>query len=393
MQAFRIDRLCAAAGAQGVDCLVASSAENIAYMSGGYTSIGQSVSASTQIYTVLSVASRSISYVVSVADVPNILEFAGLSACIYCYGPFHFEFASEDEPFTRTAEAVCARRFATAEEALAAAVKSAGSAPAFDETHIHFQLAKKLAQVLGIDELAPASPIFREARRVKHPQEIRMLRESAQIAEEALLQALHGAKPGITEAELETRYRMAVIRRGAIPYFFVATAAKRAAFVDAHNTDLQIGAGDMIRFDFGCVWHGFYSDLARTAVLGAPDEETLAAYNAVAAGAQAQFAKLRPGVTAQEMFRVAVEETRKAGISDYRRSHCGHGIGMEGYDVPSLAEGVDTVIEKNMVLCLETPYYRVGWGGVQIEHTVAVTDDGFEFLDSGDNSLIIVPID
>ena len=43
MQAFRIDRLCAAAGAQGVDCLVASSAENIAYMSGGYGAFSQPI--------------------------------------------------------------------------------------------------------------------------------------------------------------------------------------------------------------------------------------------------------------------------------------------------------------------------------------------------------------
>ena len=50
-------------------------------------------------------------------------------------------------------------------------------------------------------------------------------------------------------------------------------------------------------------------------------------------------------------------------------------------------------IEKDMVLCLETPYYCVGWGGVQIEHTVAVTENGFEFLDSGENDLIVVPTD
>lgn len=393
MQAFRIARLCSAAQACGVDCLVASSAENIAYMTGGYTSIGQSVSASTQIYAVLSTAKQSVSYVISVAEVPNILEFAGLSADIYCYGAFHFEFAEGGDAFVQRAEEVCARRYATAEEALAAAVQAAGGSPAFDENHINFQLARQIAKAIGTEALAPASAIFREARRIKHPEEIRMLRESARIAEESLLEALDGAKPGITEADLQSRYRLAVTRRGAVPYFFVATAAHRAAYVDAHNTGLKIGRGDMIRFDFGCIWHGFYSDLARTAVLGEPDEQTQKAYDAVAAGARAQFDKLRPGVSAEDMFLAAVEGTRAAGIPTYVRNHCGHGIGLEGYDIPSLAESFAMTIEKDMVLCLETPYYCVGWGGVQIEHTVAVTENGFEFLDSGENDLIVVPID
>lgn len=393
MQVFRINRLCDAAQMCGVDCLVASSAENIAYMTGGYTSIGQSVSASMQIYAVLSAAGRSVSYVASVAEVPGILEFAGLSADIYCYGEFHFEFAEGGDVFAQRAEKICSERYATAEAALAAAVRAAGENPAFDESHINFQLAGQIAKALGMETLSPASAIFREARRIKHPEEIRMLRESARIAEESLLEALDGARPGITEEELQSRYRLAVTCRGAVPYFFVATAAHRAAYVDAHNTGLKIGRGDMIRFDFGCVWHGFYSDLARTAVLGEPDEQTRKAYDAVAAGARAQFGKLRPGVSAEEMFRVAVEGTRDAGIPSYVRNHCGHGIGMEGYDVPSLAEGNAMTIEKDMVLCLETPYYCVGWGGVQIEHTVAVTENGFEFLDSGENALIVVPID
>ena len=93
------------------------------------------------------------------------------------------------------------------------------------------------------------------------------------------------------------------------------------------------------------------------------------------------------------MFLAAVEGTRAAGIPTYVRNHCGHGIGLEGYDIPSLAESFAMTIEKDMVLCLETPYYCVGWGGVQIEHTVAVTENGFEFLDSGENDLIVVPID
>ncbi len=391
MQDFRIGRLCEAARRQGVDCLVASSVENISYLTGGYTSVGQTVSASTQNYAVLSVEQKAVSYVASVADVPNILEFAGLGVSIYCYGPFHFAFTADGDTFVQAAERICANRYATAEEALVAAVQAAGNSPAFDETHIHFSLAGTIAEKLGVAGLTAASAIFREARRVKHPEEIQRLHESAQIAEAALLESLENARPGISEEELQLRYQQAVIRRGAIPYFFVATAARRAAYVDAHNTGLVIQKGDMIRFDFGCIWRGFYSDLARTAVMGQASPEIAKAYGAVAAGAKAMLDALRPGIAAEKLFETAVRAVRNNGLPDYARSHCGHGIGLEGYDVPSLAAGVTMEIEENMVLCVETPYYRIGWGGVQIEHTVAVTKDGFAFMDSGDSSLIVIP--
>lgn len=390
MKNFRIHRLCEAARHSGYDCLVASCPENIAYTSCGYQSIGQSVNASMQFYTVLSVHTGELSYVVSVADILNVLEFAGVETEIYAYGTFHFDFTDSQDAFVRRAADICARRYASAEEALCAAVQKAGTRPAFDETHINFVLAQSIARTLGLDSLSPASAIFREARRIKHPQEIDGIRESSQLAERALLDALKHAGVGTTEEDLETLYRESVVRQGGLPYFFVATAAHRSAFVDAHNTSLKFRAGDMIRFDFGCVYKGFYSDLARTAVIGHADPELEKLYTAVVKGAEAALDCLHPGIQAQEVFRAAVNETRRAGIPTYVRSHCGHGIGLEGYDVPSIAEGVQDILAENMVLCIETPYYRVGWGGVQIEHTVAITKDGYEFLDSGDHALIVV---
>ena len=392
MQGFCLDRLCSAGRKHGFDCLVASSIENIAYMTGGYTSVGQTVSASTQVYTVLSFADKKVSYVVSAAEIPSVLEYAGTEAAIYPYGAFHFDFEHTDDPFVQAAGRVSGARYATGEEALCAAVRAAGSAPGFDETHINFALAGRIAAGMDAQDLQPAAGVFREARRVKHPGEIRLLRESARIAEASLLEALEGAAPGITEGELQDHYRQAVTRRGAEPYFFVATAARRAAFVDAHNTDLPIRQGDMIRFDFGCIWKGAYSDLARTAVMGFAGPGVAEAYRAVEAGVKNALSLLRPGVTAEAVFHAAIEAVRAAGLPAYTRTHCGHGIGWEGYDIPSIAAGVQDTIEENMVLCIETPYYRVGWGGVQIEHTVAVTQDGFTFLDSGDSSLIVIPV-
>ena len=216
------------------------------------------------------------------------------------------------------------------------------------------------------------------------------MERSTEIAEAALAAALRDFRPGMTELDLEHAYLMELARHDARPLFFVATAARRSAYSDTKNTALAVQAGDMIRFDFGCVWNGYNSDLARTAVMGHPSEKTAQYYEAVRLGTQEAIAAVRPGVTAEEIFEIAMDVTRKNGIPHYQRHHCGHGIGVECYDLPSVAPGDRTVLEENMVLNVETPYYELGWGGVQVESTMVVTRDGCRRLDKSSDALIVL---
>ena len=288
-----------------------------------------------------------------------------------------------EDTFVQAAERICANRYATAEEALVAAVQAAGNSPAFDETHIHFSLAGTIAEKLGVAGLTAASAIFREARRVKHPEEIQRLHESAQIAEAALLESLETPVPGFRRRNCSCA-TSSPSSAAALSLLFCRHRSPPRRLCRCHNTGLVIQKGDMIRFDFGCIWRGFYSDLARTAVMGQASPEIAKAYGAVAAGAKAMLDALRPGIAAEKLSkrRYGPSGTTAFPITQepLRPRHW-----LEGYDVPSLAAGVTMEIEENMVLCVETPYYRIGWGGVQIEHTVAVTKDGFAFMDSGDS--------
>jgi len=45
-----------------------------------------------------------------------------------------------------------------------------------------------------------------------------------------------------------------------------------------------------------------------------------------------------------------------------------------------------------MVICLETPYYELGWGGVQAEDTLVVTDNGAERFTTQPAELVPVGI-
>ncbi len=99
---------------------------------------------------------------------------------------------------------------------------------------------------------------------------------------------------------------------------------------------------------------------------------------------------LKPGLAARDLFAAVVETVRREGLSHYRRTHVGHGIGLDGYDAPNLAPSSDEIIEEGMVLCVETPYYELGAWGLQVEDMIVVRADGPESLMQTDGSLTVL---
>jgi Xaa-Pro aminopeptidase len=125
---------------------------------------------------------------------------------------------------------------------------------------------------------------------------------------------------------------------------------------------------------------GYTSDIARNFALEEPSARTRSLYDAVLHGEDVAIAALRPGVVAAEVFEAGVRAIRQAGIPEYNRHHIGHAVGLEVYDTPTLMPEDRTPIELGMVFEVETPYYELGFGGLQPEDTVLVTEQGGELL-------------
>lgn len=147
----------------------------------------------------------------------------------------------------------------------------------------------------------------------------------------------------------------------------------------------------MVKFDVGCSFQMYQADIGRTLVIGEPTGELAETYHALLAGQQAAIAALRPGIRPSEIFDIAVETVRAAGLLKYQRHHVGHGTGLEVYDMPVLqpassfsefggAGANDQPLEEGMVFCVETPYYVLGAFGMIVEDTVIVTSGGARYL-------------
>jgi Xaa-Pro aminopeptidase len=168
--------------------------------------------------------------------------------------------------------------------------------------------------------------------------------------------------------------------------------------------DHVLQKGDIFRVDMGLSYNGYNADVCKSGRVGAvPTDEHRRRYDAVQTGVLESVAKLKPGALPQQLFETMVEGVRKAGIPDYSNFFVGHTIGLEAREFPFIlgpAEEVDdpflpnttnVPMEPCMVVNLEASSQVMGWGSVQVEYTLAVTEDGHEHLIKPDQKLFTLP--
>ena len=309
---------------------------------------------------------------------------SGISAETYIpFGTFYFESVGGEAP-----ESELSGRHDSFKEAVTAAIDQAGIVGQVGFDTGAGDIAGAFADVGA--EAVDATGWMYERRAVKLPAEVELLGVAARLAEDGISAAIDFASAGVSEMELAKVVASVMVAGGGVPRFTVVTSGHRSAFSDARPTNRILRQGDLVRFDVGCTFDGYWSDIGRTAVVGEPDRLVASRYAAILAGEDAQLETVRPGVTAEQLFDVAVAEVEQAGLSPYRRHHCGHAIGTEVYERPVVAPAWPTVLESGMVFCFETPYYEIGWGGMMVEDALVVTPDGADMLTVSDRSLRVI---
>lgn len=221
---------------------------------------------------------------------------------------------------------------------------------------------------------------LRLARRTKLSGEIELIRAATRLVESGMEVAFKECGGGMTERDFSAIMCREIIAGGGVPRLVAVTSGPRAAMVDAYATNRRLERGDAVRLDIGCTFRGYWSDMARTGIVGEASQEQAVRYRALVRGLEDLLAIAKPGVAAETLFHAAVDGVKRHGIPHYRRHHCGHGIGTEIHEQPPIGPGSKTLLEPGMVLCVETPYYEMGWGGLMVEDTIAITASGYESL-------------
>ncbi|MHC0432279.1 M24 family metallopeptidase [Streptomyces sp. O3] len=394
----RAQRLARHLDEAGLDALVATSAENVLYLTGISSVGGQNHPYSSRALAVVTRDRTDAPYFASSSgDVDQFLDASTALSGVVAYGTFHrilpdgLELTSREERFREIGVDT-----PPAPDALAALVRMLTDAGydrariGVDENAAPLGFLERLGEALPGSEVRPAAAVLQQVRKAKSEAEVRRIGESAAIAESGIRAALGIAAEGVTERDMTREFETAVARAGGRPRFTLIKFGRNGVLGQTRPTDTPLRRGDSIWFDVGCTHQGYWSDIARTASFGEPSPRLVATYEAMLAGEQAALEAAKPGMTGGELFDLTVEAVRDAGVPHYRRHHVGHGIGAEIYEPVLITPGNQDVIEAGTVVNSETPYYEFGLGGVHVEDPFVVTPDGNQLLTTLDRSLIVI---
>jgi Xaa-Pro aminopeptidase len=244
-------------------------------------------------------------------------------------------------------------------------------------------------------KITAAEGIFSELRKIKSEKEVERLEKSVAITEAAIEYSSRQVKPGMTEKDLEKIYKKRLIELGAEPGFCLIGFGPHSA-ESCIPSEIALKEGDIVLYDVGCSYKGYASDIARTFLFEYSDSEIEMKYDILKKGMDKEISLIKNGACTSDIFRETMryirEEGAKKGIknlSEFKRHHLGHGIGISTYDDPLITLEKNE-IESGMVMCVEPPYYEIGVGGIQVEDEIVVTEKKVKRLSHAPDDMVIL---
>ena len=219
-----------------------------------------------------------------------------------------------------------------------------------------------------------------------------MLRNAAEYACAGVTELTRYIHAGMDAAEMAEIWKFAAFaeaaRRGApapqSAWAYIAVAG------DGFAPGGPARPGDIIKIDVGCVINGYSSDGGRTAVLGKPSTDAQRIFDALHRAFDKGFALLKPGAPLKDVYLATATAMWDQGYQTYGRGHFGHGVGASIWseEWPFIASQSDAILEPDMVLAFETPWYIDGLGGFIIEDQVLITEAGTDVMGPSPRDLI-----
>ncbi|MFA7160952.1 MAG: Xaa-Pro peptidase family protein [Candidatus Methanomethylophilaceae archaeon] len=277
------------------------------------------------------------------------------------------------------------------DDAVKKAIGSAGRIGIpFDSTvHSMFAYISKMGEGAEISNISPA---LGEVRSVKDREEISRIEAACAISSKVASEIPGMLREKISEEEAAARMDSRMRELGASGNAFETIAAFGPASAEPHHrpTGYRLKKGDVALFDFGAKRNMYCSDLTRTVFLGDPDPRLLRAYEVVLEAQRAGIEAIKDGVQAKEPDAAARDVIEASEFRGMFIHSFGHGIGMDVHEPISLSPRSENVLKAGNVVSAEPGVYISGVGGIRIEDTVLVTENGCRRLTDFDRSVTII---
>jgi Xaa-Pro aminopeptidase len=372
----RLKKACKELREDGLDFALASSHENVAYLSGLCTPLPVTYPTEMPLGFPLSFV------LVDVHQEDGVLvvvDGLGESAKRQCVLP-HVEVLSPGAELERPKKA--AGYFDGLRRALAGRKTGKGCRVGVEAKSLPVMISDWLKETLEPGTLADATPALERARRIKTAEEVKLLERAARVGDAAQTALLSASREhGRNELAVWADILQAVYTAAGeiVPVFGELVTGSRTSEVHYPGgpRDLVISRGDSGILDISVRVDGYWTDSCNTVVFGAePSREQMKYMQAAMDCHNAGLEALRPGTRCSELSEAVEKVQARHGVKPPR--YYGHQIGVTVNEHPKLIPTDATVIEAGMVFCLEPGAYAgpAGDCGARFEKTMLVTETG-----------------
>jgi len=239
-------------------------------------------------------------------------------------------------------------------------------------------------------------------------EEFEKMRKAGRLAAQTLDYITEFVKAGVTTEKLNELCHDFIIKHNAIPAplgyrGFPKSICTSINHVVCHGIpdETKLREGDILNIDVTVIVDGYHGDTSRMYWAGEPPVKAkrvcAAAYEAMMKGIE----QISPGATVGDIGHAIQTCTEAYGYSAVR-DYCGHGIGKVFHDMPNILnygkKGTGTKLQEGMFFTVE-PMVNIGshecklsqhdkWTvttkdralSAQFEHTIGVTNNGFEIF-------------
>lgn len=241
----------------------------------------------------------------------------------------------------------------------------------------------------------------------KSPADLAAMREGGKILGKILVELAKIVTPGITTKYIDEKARVLLRQYEAEPSFLgyhgfpgvICTPVNNEVVHTIPNSN-PLKEGDLLTLDFGVLYKGFHTDSAISIGVGKIDEQARRLIQIGETALHAAIKKVKYGTPIRIISQTVQQVIEKNGCKVIREL-IGHGIGKNLHEDPQIPnfkhDAPDFILKAGMTIAIE-PIFCAGKPGIktledgwnivtkdgslamQVEHTIAITEEGCEIL-------------
>lgn len=224
--------------------------------------------------------------------------------------------------------------------------------------------------------------LVEKLRQIKEPQELELIVQAVRIADSALMHVMEWIRPGMTELDVAWEIEVYMRTHGAdnVAFPTIVGVGANGALSHAIPGDRVIEVGAPIVIDMGALFKGYRSDMTRSFCVGHASDIYLERWNIVLQAQLAAEKQIKGGMSGVEADAIARKVIYEAGYKENFGHGLGHSLGLAIHEDPRASQTSKDTILTGATLTIEPGLYVPGWGGIRIEDTAVVEQDGLRIL-------------